>query len=145
MIDVRLLTECKLGHHIGGGGGGSSSRRIASGVGGDAVDRRSRASRRDVAAGAGYVLVRSEALRISGIVMMIECQNAARFFKSTRKLIICFKLQMAVNRSTIVTWVCDWLTTLNLREFAGELHPAVSSDAAAAVFLLHLDARFYSF
>lgn len=76
---------------------------------------------------------------------MIECQNAARFFKSTRKLIICFKLQMAVNRSTIVTWVCDWLTTLNLREFAGELHPAVSSDAAAAVFLLHLDARFYSF
>lgn len=69
MIDVRLLTECKLGHHIGGGGGGSSSRRIASGVGGDAVDRRSRASRRDVAAGAGYVLVRSEALRISGIVI----------------------------------------------------------------------------
>lgn len=72
MIDVRLLTECKLGHHIGGGGGGSSSRRIASGVDGDAVGRRSRASRRDVAAGAGYV--RSDALRISGIaVRMSEC------------------------------------------------------------------------
>lgn len=71
MIDVRLLTECKLGHHIGGGGS-SSSRRIVSGVGGDAVGRRSRASRRDVAAGTGYV--RSEALRISGIaVRMSEC------------------------------------------------------------------------
>lgn len=78
MIDVRLLTECKLGHHIGGGGGGSSSRRIASGVGGDAVGRRSRASRRDVAAGAGYA--RSQAL-------VFRALPSATMFKSTRKLI----------------------------------------------------------
>lgn len=84
MIDVRLLTECKLGHHIGGGGGGSSSRRIASGVGGDAVGRRSRASRRDVAAGAGYV--RSEGSSYFRHCRQ-KCQNAARFFKSARKLI----------------------------------------------------------
>lgn len=81
MIDVRLLTECKLGHHIGGGGGGSSSRRIASGVGGDAVGRRSRASRRDVAAGAGYV--RSEGSSYFG-----QCRQNVRMRQDFSNLLV---------------------------------------------------------